>query len=44
MRIKYARKLLFYVIWLLYVQLLNGGTEQTRACVSRYDQFAWTAN
>jgi len=23
---------------------VNKGKEQTRACVSRYDQSAWTAN
>jgi len=42
MRIKYARKLLFFIIWLLYVQLL--GAEQIWDCESRYDQSAWTAN
>ena len=37
MRIKHARELSFFIMRLFYVQLL-GGTEQTEACVSRYDQ------
>jgi len=43
MRIKYVRKLSFFIMWMLHVQL-SGRTEQIRACVSRYDQSAWTAN
>ena len=31
-----------FIMWLLYVQLL--GTEQMRACLSRYDKSAWNAN
>jgi len=42
MRMKYARKFSFFVMFLLYVQLLRG--EKIQACVSRYDQSAWTAN
>jgi len=30
-------------MWMLYVQL-TGGTEKIRVCVSRYEQYAWTAN
>jgi len=40
---KRRKKLSFFIMWMLYVQL-TGGTEQMRACVSRYDQSAWTAN
>ena len=43
MRIKYARKLSFFIMWMSYVKL-TGGTEQMRVCVSRYDQYTWTAN
>jgi len=42
LRIKYAKKLSFSPMWLLYIQLL--GAEQIRACVSCFDQSAWTAN
>ena len=42
MRIKYAKKVSFFIMWLLYVT--TAGAEQIRACVSRYDQSAWNVN
>jgi len=42
MHVMYARKVLYDIMWLLCTA--TGGTEQIRACVSRYDQSSWTAN
>jgi len=42
MCIKFARKLFFYYVTVIYAT--TGRTEQTLACVSRYDRSAWTAN
>ena len=42
MRIKYSRKLVFYYVAVICTTTVEA--EKTRACVSRYDQFAWNAN
>ena len=39
---QHARKLSFFIMWLLYVQLLR--EEKIRACVSRHNQSAWNTN
>jgi len=42
--IKYAKKTLFFIMWLLYVQLYIWETEQIQASVSHYDYSTWSAN
>ena len=42
MRMKHARKLSFFYMAVVYNYC--GATKQMRACVSRYDESAWTSN
>jgi len=37
---KVRKKLLFYIMWLLYRPMQLVGAEEIGACVSRYDQSA----
>jgi len=41
-QIWYASKSVFYCVTVICT--ITKGKEQTRACVSHYDQSAWTAN